>query len=156
MHKVGMRLFYIHIIIQNMKILILNQNVIIYIMLSYFFVSVPLTAQTSSEFFSRLKYGESCQIQQSRHHDSGGHFLKSTFKNGWKKNSNIFETKLKLQVRLSIPSLHRLHFLWYKNLNFFEKKNQREEPEVVQCPLNNSVKVLNLKKLFHRCDTYHL
>ena len=36
-------------------------------------------------------------------HDSGSHFRKSTFKNGlWKKNSYIFVTELKLQIRLGM------------------------------------------------------
>ena len=40
-------------------------------------------------------------------HDSGSHFKKSTFKNDYqKKNSYIFVTELKLQVRLSMQSLH--------------------------------------------------
>ena len=39
-------------------------------------------------------------------HDSGSHFKKSTFKNGyWKKKSYMFVTELKLQVRLSMKSL---------------------------------------------------
>ena len=40
-------------------------------------------------------------------HDSGSHFKKSTFKNGYqKKKEYIFVTGLKLQVRLGMHSLH--------------------------------------------------
>ena len=40
-------------------------------------------------------------------HDSGNHFKKSIFKHWyWKKNSYIFVTELKLQVKLSMQTPH--------------------------------------------------
>ena len=65
MHKVGMRLICINIIVQNMEIL--NQNVMIYIMLSYFFVSVQKLHKQASECSSRVD-AKFCS------HYSGGHF----------------------------------------------------------------------------------
>ena len=54
MHKVvGMRLIIIHIIVKNMEIL--NQNNIIYIMLSYFLYVFKELHKQASEFSSRLE-----------------------------------------------------------------------------------------------------
>ena len=93
----------IHVTVQNM--VLLNQNVIIYILFSYIFVSVKRTAQTSFRIFLQTRI--TMEDAKFNSHESGGHFNKSTFKNGCcKKNLHIFVTKLKLQVRLSIKSLH--------------------------------------------------
>ena len=89
----------------------------------FFFVSVQRTAQKSFRIFPQTRI--MVDGAKFNSHDNGGQFQKSTFKNSCcRKNSNIFVTKLKLQVRLSMQSLQTfvgIHILWYKNLNFFEK-----------------------------------
>ena len=64
------------------------------------FVFVQRTAQTSFRIFLQPRIMVTGAKFNS--HDSGGHFLKWS-----EKNSNIFVIKLKLQVRLSMQSLHR-------------------------------------------------
>ena len=84
------------------------------------FVSVQRTAQTSFRIF--LQNRIMVNGAKFNSHDSGSHFKKSTFKNGcWKKNSNIFVTELKLQVRLSMQSLHRYTLLMCKSQLFWKK-----------------------------------
>ena len=102
MHKVGMRLICINVIVQNMEIV--EQNVINYTMLSYFLFK-DLHKQ-ASEFSSRIMVDGA----KFNSHDSGSHFQKPTFKNlkmATARISNIFAIKFKLQVRLSMQSLHR-------------------------------------------------
>ena len=53
MYKVGMRLIYIHITVWNM--VILNQNIIIYKMFSYFLYLLKEVDKQASEFSSRLE-----------------------------------------------------------------------------------------------------
>ena len=67
---------------------------------------VQRTTQTSFRIFLQTKI--MVDGAKFNSHDSGSHFNKSNFKNGcWKKNSWIFVSELKLQVRLSMQSLHR-------------------------------------------------
>ena len=58
------------LIVENM--VILHQNVIVYIMLSYFLVSVQRTAQTSLRIF--LQTSIMVDGAKFNSHDSGGHF----------------------------------------------------------------------------------
>ena len=68
-------------------------------------VSVQITAQTSIRIFLQTRI--MVDGAKFNSHDSGSHFKKSTFKNGYqKKNEYIFVTGLKLQVRLGMYSLH--------------------------------------------------
>ena len=53
MHEVGMRLICIHVVVYNM--VILNQNVIIYIMFSQFLYLLKELHKQASEFSSRLE-----------------------------------------------------------------------------------------------------
>ena len=105
MHKMGMRLICISVTAQNIVILI--QNVIIYIIFIFFL----------SEFRIFLQ----CMVPNSTVMTVAAIFKTRLLKNGrCKKNSNILTTELNLQVRLSMQSLH---FLWYKNLK--KKKNEQ-------------------------------
>ena len=70
MHKVGIRLIFIHVIVQNVEII--KQNVINYIMLSYFLYLFKELHKQASEFSSRL---ENIMVDDAEFniHDSGGH-----------------------------------------------------------------------------------
>ena len=74
MHKMGMGLIWIHDTVQNS--VILNQNVIIYLIFIYICVSVQRTAQTIFRIFPDYNNGGWCQIQQSWQWQS---FLKVDF-----------------------------------------------------------------------------
>ena len=98
------------------------------------FVPVQRTAQKSFRIFLQTRI--MIDGAKFNSHDSGSHFKKSTFKNGCqKKNSYIVVTELKLQVRLSMQSLHMNTFLLvWKKISTFLKKKMGDEAEVVQCP----------------------
>ena len=101
-HKVGMRLIFIHVTVQHT--VILHQNVIIYILLIFLYWSVQKTAQTSFKIF--LKTRIMMDGAKLNSHDSGSHFWKSTFKNGcWKKikiSAFFFEKKKIWGMRLKL------------------------------------------------------
>ena len=100
------------------------------------FVSVQRTAQTSARVFiqTRIMVDSGKFIS----HDNGDHFQKSTIKNDCcKKCSNIFVTKLKLQVRLSMQWLHRHRYTLLKNLILFFDKNQGRRLKLSSTPLSH-------------------
>ena len=103
-------------------------------MLSNFFVSGQRPAQTSFKIFlqtRKMMEGDSSIMTVA------AIFKNRLFKNGCcKKNSNIFVTKFKLQVRLSSQYID-IHFLWYEKSQLFRRKSGNE-PEVVQCPFKCS------------------
>ena len=70
MNTAGMRLIYINVTVQIL--VFLNQNVIIYILISYFFGSVRRTAQTSfNSFLQTRMMVDSAKFDSN---DSGVHF----------------------------------------------------------------------------------
>ena len=86
------------------------------------FLSIQRTAQTSFRIFLQTRI--MVDGAKFKSYDKGGHFYMYTFKNGrYKKNSHIFVIKLKLQVRLSMQSLHRhtLLTVWKSQLFFLNR-----------------------------------
>ena len=71
MHKVGMRLICIHVTVQNM-VKILNQNVIIYVMFSYFLYLFKELHKQALKFFLQTRTMVVGTKFNSR--DSGSHF----------------------------------------------------------------------------------
>ena len=79
-----MRLICTHVTVQNM--VILHQDVVIHLNVSLFIVSIERTAQTCFRIFSQTRI--MVDGAKFNRYDSGGLFLKSTFKNGCcRKNS---------------------------------------------------------------------
>ena len=106
LYKVEMRLICVHVAVQN--IVILKYHNLHNVQLICVFVQ--RTAQTSFRIFLQTRI----MVDGAKfyRHDIDPHFKKSIFKNGhWKKNSYMFATELKLQVRWSMQSLHSFTLL---------------------------------------------
>ena len=136
-----MILICIHVTVQNM--VILNKNVIICIMSV---ILLYLFKQRSHLIFLPTRI--MVDAAKFNSHDSGGHFQKSTFKNGrCKKYSNIFVTKFKLQVRFSIQLLHREYTSYITKIWKYLKRNWGMRLKLSSAHL--SIKVfLNSKKIY--------
>ena len=109
------------------------------------FVSVPKNCTNKLQNFLQTRI--MVDGAKFNSHDSGSHFKKSTFQNGyWKKNSYIFVTGLKLQVTLSMPSLHRYTLNGIKISTFLKKKSRGMRLNLSRTKLNVHV--------FHQTKTF--
>ena len=103
-------------------------------MFSYFLYLSKELHKQASEFTSRLE--KWCMIPNSTVMPVAAIFKSKLLKMATaRKKSHIFVIKWKLQVRLSIQSLHRYTLLMVQKSQLFWKKIG-DEAEVVQCPFN--------------------